>query len=194
MKRYLLIASHLGANSQNLCAALDRTDSIQWIRNGFVFTHPSDLNSFFSGINHKFSNSLGVFTTELLYNYQLTHKGVCEFCNFIYLIREPKTAVRIANPNFATVAVNYYIFRLRRIYEMARETKGAIFLTWDDLVNKNGFSFILEKLKLDDPLRFREVPNEKSLLSPPSALLKEANLAYDLCLFRLRKLKNLNQI
>lgn len=193
MKRFMLVVSHLGADSNSLCAALDKTEPIQWIKSSFVLTHPNDLTSFFTGINHKYSNSIGMFASETLYNYQISHKRVYDFCNLLYLVRDPRSAVKISQPKDATVAINYYIFRLRRIYEIARDA-GGIFLTWDDLVNRNGFSFVLDKLKLGDNVKFKEVQKEKSLLSPPSALLKEASAAYELCLFRFKKLKNVTQI
>ena len=55
-------------------------------------------------------------------------------------------------------AKRYYCFRLRRLYEMAKKTPGAIFLTWDDIKSKKKLELvenylnIKEKINLDNSL------------------------------------------
>jgi hypothetical protein len=51
-------------------------------------------------------------------------------------------------------AWNYYRFRLRRICEMAKQTKNAILITHDELMDKSGkaFNLISNYLRLSEPL------------------------------------------
>ncbi len=186
MNQLFLVVSHLGASSNSLCKAIACTETIHWMREGFVYKHPTDITAYLSAIRHK-----GVFLNEILYNYQIAHKGVYQAANFIYLIRDPASAIQINKAKDAALAVNYYVFRLRRIYEMAKETKNAIFLSWYDLTDRDGFALINTRLQIYG--RFEPIV-EKKLLGLPSNYLREANQAYNLCLSRMRKIKHLVQL
>lgn len=69
---------------------------------------------------------------------------------------------------------------------MAKETKGAIFLTWEDLVNNKGIQMIVKRLNLPDNIEFKEIQSSKQLLGLPKPLLQQAEDAYELCLYRIR--------
>jgi hypothetical protein len=69
---------------------------------------------------------------------------------------------------------------------MAKNTKGAIFLTWEDLVNNKGMQLLSKKLNLSDRIEFKEIQSDKQLLDLPKPLLKKAEDAYELCLYRIR--------
>lgn len=190
MKRILLIASHLGSGSSSLCYSLAQSKVIQWVQDGLVYDDLSATESVLTS-NHKYSNLIGLYVNEVFYNYQISHKVIYKACDFIYLIREPKSAIKIEKPKDAVYALDYYIFRLRRLYEMTKETKNAMFLTWEDLVNGRGIDFIQNKLKLPDELKFEELKPTKQFFSLPKPMLKKAEDAYELCLYRI---KNKSQV
>jgi hypothetical protein len=185
MKRILLIASHLGSGSSNLCYSLAQSKVIQWVQDGLIFDDLSSTESILAS-NHKYSNIVGLYVNEVFYNYQISHKIIYKACDFVYLIREPKSAIKVEKPKDATYALDYYIFRLRRLYEMAKETKNAMFLTWEDLVSGKGTQLISNKLNLPDEIKFNELKPTKQFLSLPKPMLKKAEEAYELCLYRIK--------
>lgn len=185
MKRVILVISHLGAGSANLCYCLAQSEMVEWAQDGIIYDHPTESVESLLATKHKYSNRIGLYVNEVLYNYQICHKGMCKTCEFIFLIRDPKNSIKVLKPVDSVFALNYYIFRLRRIYEMAKESKGAIFLTWDDLMNKKGMTLVSKKLNISD-LQFKEVPSNRQLLDLPKSLLKEAERAYEFCLYRIR--------
>jgi hypothetical protein len=184
MKRILLIASHLGAGSSSLCYSLAQSKTIQWVQDGLIFDDLSATESILAS-NHKYSNFVGLYVNEVFYNYQISHKVIYKACDFIYLIREPKNAIKVEKPKDAAYALDYYIFRLRRLYEMSKETKNAIFLTWEDLLNEKGLSLITKRLNIANDLTFHESEPSK-LPGLPLPLLREAERAYELCLYRVK--------
>jgi hypothetical protein len=186
MKRILLVISHLGAGSASLCYYLAQNKIIQWMQDGIIYDHPTESIESLLSTKHKYSNSTGLYVNEVLYNYQISHKTIYQACEFIYLIRDPKSSIKILKPTDAHFALNYYIFRLRRIYEMARETKGAVFLTWDDLMNQKGIKMLINKLNLQSDMPFEEFKSDKVLFDLPKPLLAEAERAYELCLYRVK--------
>ena len=68
---------------------------------------------------------------------------------------------------------------------MAKETKGAYFLTWDDLLTQKGLKLLANHFNLAD-LQFKEYASEKKLFDLPKSMLSEAERAYELCLYRVR--------
>jgi hypothetical protein len=184
MKRVILIVSHLGSGSASLCYCLAQTNIVQWMQDGIIYDDPTATESLLS-TKHKYSNTVGLYVNEVLYNYQISHKAIYVTCEIVYLIRDPKTSIKIVKPNDAEYALNYYIFRLRRIYEMAKETKSAVFLTWEDLVSKKGLQLLSKRLNLPD-LQFKEFTSERKLFNLPKAMLNEAERAYEFCLYRVK--------
>lgn len=72
---------------------------------------------------------------------------------------------------------------------MAKELKSGILLTWDDLINKKGLPLLVKKLNLPDDLQFVEVKSDRKLFELPKPLLKQAERAYELCLYRIRNIE-----
>lgn len=190
MKRVILVISHLGAGSASFCYCLAQNKIIQWIPQGITYDDPVHSVESILATKHKYSDKIGLYVNEVLYNYQISHKKVYEACQFIYLVRDPKSAIRVLKPNDAAFALNYYIFRLRRIYEMTKETKGALFLTWDDLVSQKGMKYLTKKFDLPETI-FEEYAPEKKLFELPKPMLAEAARAYELLLYRV---KNIGQV
>jgi hypothetical protein len=185
MKRIILVVSHLGAGSASLCYCLAQNKVIQWMQDGIIYDDPVQSVESILSSKHKYSELVGLYINEVLYNYQISHKKIYQACEFVYLIRNPKTAIKILKPNDSIFALNYYIFRLRRIYEMTRETKGAVFLTWEDLVSQKGMKYLTKKFNLPDTT-FEEFKPDKKLFDLPKPMLAEAERAYELCLYRVK--------
>jgi len=84
-------------------------------------------------------------------------------------------------------ACRYYCFRLRRIYEMARSTPGAILLTYDDLSSRKGLDLIQEYLNLAQPLVSQKLlePKEEDF---SSFLMNTAQDCYEKYLYHLKQL------
>ncbi len=94
-------------------------------------------------------------------NTTFTNKELCKIAKFIYLIRPPYHALH-EMADFDSYkpqeALDYYIFRLQRVAQLAKLTPGAVFLTYDNLVRKEGYDLIESYLNLKTPLERREMP------------------------------------
>lgn len=189
MKRIILVVTHLGSGSNVLCYNLAQSRIIQWAQDGIIYDDPSAIESILS-IKHKYSSIVGLYVNEVVYNYQISHKEIYNFCDFLYFIRDPRTSINVLKLKDASFAVDYYIFRLRRIYEMAKETKG-VFLTWNDLISGKGMPFLLKVLNLPENLEFQDIKSDKRFIDLPKSLLKKAEDAYELCLYRLNNIQQL---
>lgn len=158
MKNILFVCSHLYSGSSVLCDALNQNPRIQGykIASYNPYSNPVNLLTL-TGQNHKLNNRSAIYMEELLYNHHLTTKVAYKECKFIYVIREPRSVLNFLinkNKMAPSFAVRHYRFRLRRIWEMAKKTPGAILLTWDDLAAGRGISMIDEYLNLKKPLAF----------------------------------------
>jgi hypothetical protein len=173
MKIVLLVVSHVGSNSSSFCQLLDKNKRIQYVEQNLIYDNLASIE-YITSIEHK--STIGIYLNELLYNYQISNKSMCKFCDFIYLIRDPKT--------FYVENIDYYIFRLRRIYELAREFKG-MFLTWGDVISNKAVRFVENRLQLASKLNFEEIKENKSLKNKD---LNKLETAYELCCYRLNKL------
>jgi hypothetical protein len=99
------------------------------------------------------------------------------------MIRSPKAALNeiiSRYPEYKDTAFRYYAFRLRRICECARNTPGAVVLTWDNLNNGKGLDLIENYLDLKSPLKYEDGNFlDKSWENVPYPLLKEAEECYE---------------
>jgi hypothetical protein len=173
MKRVLLVVSHVGSNSSSFCRLLDKNKRIQYVEQNLVYDNLTSIE-YITSREHK--STIGIYLNDLVYNYQISNKNICKFCDFIYLIRDPKT-FNVENPD-------YYIFRLRRIYELAREF-GGVFLTWGDVASNKAVKFVENRFGLASKLNFEEIKENKSLKNKD---LRKLEVAYELCYYRLAKL------
>ena len=120
---------------------------------------------------HKLNNRSSIYMDELLYNHQLSTKVAYKECKFLYILREPEPVLNflvVREKRKLPFAARYYTYRLRRLYEMAKRTPGAVLLTWDDLIANRGISLLEEYLGLRSPIQFNP------------ALLDPLNLHMDL--------------
>lgn len=113
---------------------------------------------------HKLPNRSAIYMDELLSNHQLCTKVAYKECAFVYVVREPGPVLNFMvgndklKPSFA---IRKYLYRLRRLCEMAKRTPGAVLLTWDDLAVGRGLNLIEEYLGLRQPILY-----DPKLLAP----------------------------
>lgn len=156
MKKVAFIVSHLGAGSEYLIDILNENPRCTIFRTNNKYEHPDDLNWMFKF--HKLKNYSGsVYGDNLLYNHSFSCKNLYKYCKFIYLIRPARQTLneiyRTTSKYSKESIVSYYRFRLRRICEMAKQTKDAVLITYDDLISGKSFSIIEEYLNLIEPLK-----------------------------------------
>lgn len=154
MKKVCFIVSHLNSGSPHLFDQLCDNPRVMGYRLPIIYNHPTMLDQLTTK-PHKLLNSAAVYVTEVLYNWQLCHRGFYDMCRFIYMIREPEGTLNQLvrghgyQPDFA---VRYYCYRLRRICEMAKRTPGAVLLTYTDMATGEGLHLVDKYLSLKQPL------------------------------------------
>ena len=197
MKKILLICSHMHSGCDVIYESLNRTKKTQGFNYSEKNYYQSPLNFLsLTHENHKLHDSSALYMDVLNFNQQLSTKTAYEYCKFIYFIRELEyvlnSLIKKDKMNFS-FAKRYYCFRLRRLYEMAKKTPGAIFLTWDDIKGKKKLELvenylnIKEKINLDNSL-ISKFSEDIDGSIPYSDLIKVEN-TYEKYLFFL---KNLN--
>ena len=159
MKKVLFLCTHLGSASKALYDALETNSRIQGYKSQNINIYHSNYNLInLMETRHKLrKSSSAIFMDEINYNFQLDYKNLSKSCKFIYFVRNPlHSVVEMVRMNKYKIsnACRYYSFRLRRLCEMSRITKGAVFLTFDDLCQGKGIELIQEYLELTSPIKF----------------------------------------
>lgn len=194
----VFVVSHLGSGSSGLVTILNENPRIDISNKNLSYEHPSVLEYLFS-LGHKLDNTAAIYGDQILFNKDLGCRAFYDFSKFIYVIRPPKFTlnelVYQRNEYDESTAENYYAFRLRRMYEMARDTPGAVFLTWDDLRQGRGLNLIEEYLNLKTPLvslpeLFQDLTTSKVVAAD---VLKRTEDCYEKYLYYFRNL-NLQQV
>ncbi|HTA27715.1 MAG TPA: hypothetical protein VK809_08000 [Bacteroidia bacterium] len=142
----VFLMTHLGSGAKYLTESLNQIPTISCIKTNKLYSHPTDLvlNKYFKTVidtlefNH-------LFTCKALYSQP-----------FIYFINRLQDVEGYSH----TSLLSYYLFRLRRLYEMASQTPNSIFLTYDDLLTADGQKLLVDFLELKEPLeiKFSESP------------------------------------
>lgn len=163
MEKVTFVVSHLGSGSFELLNILNKNPRCDIFSSNIRYEHPDDIEWMFKSEKLR-RNSGCVYGDHLLFNTSFYCKNLYNYCKFIYLVSSPRqTLNNILSYNiFQTPQniINYYSFRLRRIYEMAKNTKGAILLYRDDLLKPQSLSIIENYLELTEPLK--KIDNLKS--------------------------------
>lgn len=162
MKKVAFIVSHLGSGSDYLVDVLNNNPRCMIFNSNHVYDHPDSLEWLYK--NHKLRGFSGaVHGDHLLFNHSFSCKNLYEYCKFIYVIRPPRQALNEIlrfTRNTKENVVNYYRYRLRRICEMAKNTKNSVFLTYDELISEKNFDIIEKYLGLIHPLENQQVEGE----------------------------------
>ena len=155
MNRIVFITSHLASGSNELIHILNENERIQISETNIAYTGIDDLLTLKSQ-RHKLNNTAAIYGNHLLFNINFLNKSLYPCCKFIYCIRPGIATINqlVSKYNYTPEnALSYYCLRLRRIYEMAHQTPGAVLLTWNDLTEGKGLNLINQYLELKEPLR-----------------------------------------
>lgn len=168
-----LIITHAGSGGTLLCRILSTNLTIRsYGRTGLIYDHPAILARVRQHINYVMGtpskSEYDWYIDKLIYNRDLTNKAFYNICKFIYMVRSPEIplATLISQGYPPQGAETYYLFRLRRMCEMANKT-GGILLTYEDLITKRAFPLLKNTLKLKSPLSHMFTPmiyDESNLL------------------------------
>ena len=195
MKKVAFVVSHLGSGSLDLMRVLNKNPRVVIHNQSVQYTHPTDLDWLYK-FGHKLDNTAAVYGDHLVNNVSFSCKALYDHCLFIYVVRSAKpTLHEIISHNSYTLenAASYYAFRLRRICEMAKQTPGAVMLTWEDLANEQGLPLIDEYLGLKESLRFVNEFEENCEDHLEHSVIEKAQDAYERHLYYLKQL-DLNRV
>ena len=188
MKKVIFVVSHNFSESEKLIYILNTHPRIRIKNNRAIYNDPNDLATLF-----KDDMDLGIYYgDEILLNTSLQCKQFYKLCNFIYLIRPAKPTINL-NIEYKVLSrryvVQHYCFRLRRIYEMAKRTPGAVFLTWNDCANGSGLPLIQDYLKLKENIIHQDIFGKYDISEHVlSSEIQEAEEYYEKCLFDAKNL------
>ena len=131
MKKILFVVSHLGSESSSLCDILNNNPRIQVYNTGAIYNY-IEAGLALVTQPHKCDTTAAIWAEELLHNHRFGHHCFYRWAQFVYLIQDARRSLHSmqpTNPVTANINFRYYIYRLRRICEMARQTPGAMLLT-----------------------------------------------------------------
>ena len=188
MRRIVFLISHIGSDSDKLVDILNENPRVEILQTGRKYDHPSDLD-FLVLRKHKLGGAAAIHGDHLLLNIAFSCEALHSICKFIYMVREAKPSLNENTFHPRRTVETYYRFRLRRMYEMAYKTPGAVLLTWDDVRTGRGLSVIEEYLGLKDSL----VPQAERFIKStqdhiPFESVDRAQDAYEEYLYRMRSL------
>ena len=187
--RILFVNSHLASGSTELVEILNENDRIQVIESNIVYESIDDIGTL-KTLKHKFNSPAAIYGDHLLFNTSFLNKSIYQCAKFIYFIRPAiSTLNELINKYHYTPtnALSYYCLRVRRLYEMAHQTPGAVFLTWNNIADSKGLGLIEKYLELKQPLRygsFSSITEE----AVPFSLIKEAEDYYEKYFYLFRQL------
>lgn len=156
MKKVLFLSSHLGSESDQLYVAFCDLLSIQGYKKENIYRSMQDVY-FLTERKHKLKTSARIYMDHLLFNYQFSCKQAYENCKFIFIVREPEETIEflVSNKLYNKKdAISYYLYRIRRICEMAKNTKEGLFLTHTNLKNGKGIQEIKDYLNIKERFNF----------------------------------------
>jgi len=191
MKQTLFVVSHIFAGAELLADTLNAHPSIQVWASGIIYDLPEKI-MLLGRADHKDHTSRAIYGDQLFYNHSFYLKPAYGFCKFIYFIDSPKPSINLMLSHryytSADQASRYYRFRLRRIFEMARNTPGAVVLTKDTFLAGKGLNLIEEYLDLNTPLPVLtlEPMKVKDTLLPSE--LESAENAFERYLYRFKSM------
>jgi hypothetical protein len=131
MKKILFVVSHLGSDSGSLCEILHANPLVQFYNTKVIYSH-IDVGLALASQPHKCDTTAAIWADELLHNHRLCHKCFYQWAQFVYVIKDARHSLHAMQPTdskTADINYRYYVYRLRRICEMARKTPGAVLLT-----------------------------------------------------------------
>lgn len=168
MKKVVLLMSHHGSGSDALYALLDSHPRIQGFQDDSSYDNPVRLVSL-TERKHKLSNASRIYMDHLLHNHQYCLRPD-PMVRMVFVVREPECSVDyMVNMKILRrqEAKRYYLYRMRRLCELARRNPGSVFLTYSNLREGRGMDLISSHIGLKEalpPLSDLSVPSGKNVL------------------------------
>jgi hypothetical protein len=190
MKKVVFLVTHLGSGSEALTTILNQNPRVECHRTGLIFNSYHALESF-TAHEHKCRNSAAIWIDEHVFNYTFSCKDLLKTCKFIYVVRDGRGALEElvgVHGYDQSAAMRYYCYRLRRIAEMARRTKDAVLLTYDDLVRNEDIPLVEEYLNLKERLQMRAIKPARTT-SVSVKFVDTAQKCYERYLYKLRQMQ-----
>jgi hypothetical protein len=192
MKKLAFLVSHLYSGSHGLANILNENPRLQCFQSNFSY---SSIDTYYklTSNQHKIKGPAAIYMDEILFNQNFSFKPYYNFSKFVYMIREPRPVLNFLIGQKIYDAQNafmYYCFRLTRICEMATKTPKAVFVTWQKLLEGQGYDKINDYLNLKEPLvhnknAYDPYKNFPDTLSPYE-YIKRAEDHYEKCLYFLK--------
>ena len=191
MRKTVFIVSHLGSGCENLLSSLLENSRIILVSNYSCNYYRNLLDIINVPCNLKYKNKATYSLDCLLYNHMFSARDSYKDCKFIYLIDEPRYSLPKIYKTNKYPSINsiksYYLYRLRRICEMAKRTENAVFLTRKDLRNPMSYKIIENYLNLKEKLEIVQKNDDYlNTDSIPQSVLDETELAYEKYLYYLK--------
>ena len=150
------------------------------------YDHPSVVYDFFNPPTNEI-----IYGEHLMFNFSFYHKKFYEFSKFIYFIRSGRHTINeIAKNKIFDInnCLLYYSQRMRRIYEMARMTPGAVLLTWDNLRDGKGMDLVSKYLNIKYVLPMKDEFSSSPVTKIDYNILQKADECYEKYYYSLRQL------
>lgn len=195
MKKVLFLVSHLGSGSDQIYNQLCENIVIQGYQNKNIHKYSNMMDiMYLTESKHKLKTTSRIYMDHLLYNFQFSCKEAYKYCKFIYFIGDPiKTINYLVKDKIylKKQAVLYYLYRVRRICEMAKRSSDFVFLTPSLLRDQNKLNDLQKFLNLKEEIEFKfedYIYKGKEILSFQEEELLDKS--YEKYLFFLNKISN----
>lgn len=177
MNKILLVCSNLHSGSEHLVKSLCSGSRVQKISRDYTNTKVLFDNILIKEYGKKPTH----YIDHIIYNYQFSNKNLLNHCFFIFLIGDPR--VCISNMVEAGLSerqsCDYYLLRIRRLYEMIKKSKNKIVLFPEDLLNQNLYKFIHQKLGIKDRIKPKFKNTTKKDINLDRKIIIEAEDFYE---------------
>lgn len=187
MKKTIIINTHLCSKSEILYFSLAGHKDIKGCWN------PKEMRPYLNNmriiennkINHKSKNKKSFYLDQVRYNHELSTKLI-DFSKLIIisLIRKPEESIRdiiIKAKKSPLEALRNYTFRIKRIYQVANKCNNSIFLTYEQLSNKNVSIFLEKELSISNlEINYLKDEEKESFnIKIPKQIIKESVERYE---------------
>lgn len=145
MNKILLINTHSFSNHQQMVDSINESKKTQVFCTYTQYSHFLDFDVF-NKYKHKAGNDPHRIYGDILFNNLSFYcSNISNYIRFIHFIGRPEYVI----PNLVEInkmninnACLHYLFRLRRICEIAYSTNNMLFFSYEDLFNKSFYEKI----------------------------------------------------
>lgn len=168
MKKVVFLMSHIGSGSNALYSLLASHPRIMGLENENVYDSQISLIAA-AERKHKLNNASRIYLDHILYNFQYSLRPD-PWVRMVFLAREPEGSIDyMVNRKIfkKSEAKRYYLYRMRRMCELAKRNPNSIFLTYSKIREGRGLSELRDYLELKENLSFSQdfnLPSGKSCL------------------------------